>query len=119
MRAPGMALAILGLAALGIAAPTTAMASDEMPDDMPRLVITVVCTIYSDYLDETITGMDLALGVNLEQYMPECEMTTEYIDAVQMPSVTVDMPEGALFPACAESNDCFVPHTVTVGREPT
>ena len=115
MRAPGMALAILGLAALGIAAPTTAMASDEMPDDMPRLVITVVCTIYSDYLDETITGMDLALGVNLEQYMPECEMTTEYIDAVQMPSVTVDMPEGALFPACAESNDCFVPHTVTVG----
>ena len=37
MRAPGMALAILGLAALGIAAPTTAMASDEMPDDMPRL----------------------------------------------------------------------------------
>ena len=82
---------------------------------MPRLVITVVCTIYSDYLDETVTGMDLALGLNLGQYMPECEMTTEYIDAVQAPAVIVDMPEGALFPACADANDCFVPHTVTVG----
>ncbi len=115
MRAPRIALVVLGLAAMGIAAPTTAMASDEVPGDMPRLVITVVCTIYSDYLDETVTGMDLALGVNLGQYMPECEMTTEYIDAVQVPAVIVDMPEGALFPACADANDCFVPHTVTVG----
>ena len=113
--APRVALVMLGLAAMGIAAPTTAMASDDVSDNMPRLVITVVCTIYSDYLDETITGMDLALGLNLGQYMPECEMTTEYIDAVQAPSVTVDMPEGALFPACADANDCFVPHTITVG----
>ena len=115
MRAPYVALVMLGLAAMGIAAPATAMASDEVSDDVPRLVITVVCTIYSDYLDETVTGMDLALGVNLGQYMPECEMTTEYIDAVKAPAVIVDMPDGALFPACADANDCFVPHTVTVG----
>ena len=114
MRTPRVALIVLGLAAMGMAAPTAAMASDGVSDDMPRLVITVVCTIYSDHLDETITGMDLALGVNLGQYMPDCEMTTEYIDAVRAPSVTVDMPEGALFPACADANDCFVPHTITV-----
>ena len=83
------------------------------------MVITVVCTIYSDYLDETVTGMDLALGVNLGQYMPDCEMTTEYIDVIQAPSVTVDMPEGALFPACADANDCFVPHTITVAHHKT
>ena len=100
---------------MAVAAPTTAMANDEASNDAPRLVITVVCTIYSDYLDETITGMDLALGMDLGQYMPECEMTTEYVEAIQMPAVMVDMPEGALFPACADSNECFVPHTVTVG----
>ena len=115
MRAAHGALVVLGLAAMVIAAPTTALASDEMADDMPRLVITIVCTIYSDHLDEAVTGMDLALGINLGQYMPDCEMTAEYIDAVQAPSVTVDMPEGALFPACADANDCFVPHTITVG----
>ena len=114
MRGPVTVLLIASLAALAVAAPTAAMASDDVSDDMPRLVITVVCTIYSDHLDETITGMDLALGVNLGQYMPDCEMTTEYIDAVRAPSVTVDMPEGALFPACADANDCFVPHTITV-----
>ena len=113
MREGIAVLLIVSLSA--VAAPTTAMASEEIPEDVPRLVITVVCTIYSDHLDETITGMDLALGVNLGQYMPDCEMTTEYVEAVQAPSVTVDMPEGALFPACAEANDCFVPHTVTVG----
>ncbi|MBI1658469.1 MAG: hypothetical protein IS632_06825, partial [Thaumarchaeota archaeon] len=53
MMAPRVALVMLGLAAMGIAAPTTAMASDDVSDNMPRLVITVVCTIYSDYLDET------------------------------------------------------------------
>ena len=115
MREATAVLLIAGLAALAMAAPTAAMANDETSDNMPRLVITVVCTIYSDYLDETVTGMDLALGVNLGQYMPECEMTTEYVEAVQAPAVVVDMPEGALFPACADANDCFVPHTVTVG----
>lgn len=106
---------IAGLAALAVAAPTTAMANDEASGNMPHLVITVVCTIYSDHLDEAVTGMDLALGVNLGQYMPECEMTTEYVEAVSAPAVTVDMPEGALFPTCVDANDCFVPHTVTVG----
>ena len=114
MRQAMAVLLIASLSAMAVAAPTAAMASDETSDDMPRLVITVVCTIYSDHLDEAVTGMDLALGINLGQYMPDCEMTTEYIDAVQMPSVTVDMPEGALFPACADANDCFVPHTITV-----
>ena len=94
MRQAMVMLLIASLSAMAVAAPTAAMASDETSDDMPRLVITVVCTIYSDYLDETVTGMDLALGVNLGQYMPDCEMTTEYIDVIQAPSVTVGHARG-------------------------
>ncbi len=36
-------------------------------------------------------------------------------ETVRASAVMVYMLEGALFPACADSNDCFVPHTVTVG----
>lgn len=104
------ALAILGLVVVGITAPATAMASDGMTGDMPRLVITVVCTVYSDYLGETLTNIGMASG----QVMPGCEMTTEYVGSTPAPVATVDIPEGALFPDCAETEDCFDPYTVTV-----
>ena len=61
---PGMALAILGLAAVGIMAPATVMVGDGMPTPAP--------------------------------------------------AVAVDIPEGALYPACAETEGCFDPYTITV-----
>lgn len=112
MNLPGIALVMVGIAAVGITAPANVMANDSMSGDMPHLVITVVCTIYSDQLSEAISGMDLALGINLGQYMHGCEMTTEYVDTDQ--DVIVDISEGALFPACVDSNDCFDPPNVTV-----
>lgn len=121
MNQLGIALVMIGIAAMGITAPTSAIANDSMPGDMPHLVITVVCTVYSDQLGEVISGMDLALGINLGQYMHGCEMTTEYVDTYQEPDVIVDISEGALFPACVDSNDCFDPPnvTVTAGTEVT
>lgn len=114
----GIALVMIGIAAMGVTAPTSAMANDSMSGDMPHLVMTIVCTIYSDQLDEAISGMDLVLGINLGQYMHGCEMTTEY---VAEPAVVVDISEGALFPACVDSNDCFDPPnaTVTAGTDVT
>ena len=106
-------LAILGVAALAATAPATAMASTGVANpDMPRLMITTICTIYTDQLDRALTGMDAVLGTNLEDHMTRCEVTTEYLGPA--PSVTVDIPEGALYPVCADNDSCFNPHTVTV-----
>lgn len=120
MNQLGIALVMMGIAAMGITAPTSAMGdtahtsamtNDRMSGDIPHLVMTIVCTIYSDQLGEAMSGMDLAMGINLGQYMHGCEMTTEYVDE---PAVVVDISEGALFPACVDSNDCFDPPNVTV-----
>ena len=111
-----MTLAILGVAALATAAPATVMASTgggaENPD-MPRLVITTACTIYADHLDRALTGMDAILGTGLGAHVPVCEVTTEYLGPA--PSVAVDIPEGTLYPKCADDDSCFDPHTATVG----
>ena len=111
-----MTLAILGVAALATAAPATVMASTdggaENPD-MPRLVITTACTIYADQLDRALTGMDAILGTGLGAHVPVCEVTTEYLGPA--PSVAVDIPEGTLYPKCADDDSCFDPHTATVG----
>ena len=115
MRSTVIPVAILGLAVLGLAAPTAAMADGHISDDVPRLIITVVCTIYSEHLDEAISGIDLATGINLDQYAPDCEMTAEYVEATPSSSETVAIPDGALFPGCQVTNDCFTPYTVVVG----
>lgn len=82
---------------------------------MSHLVVTTVCTIYSDYLEATLAGgMDLVLGAGLGGQMPGCEVTTEYVEVTTAQSVVVDIPGGSLFPACAEDNSCFDPHTVAV-----
>ena len=107
---PIAALTVLGLIAVGITAPATAMASDGVTGDMPRLVITVVCTVYSDYLGDALTDMGMASG----QLMPGCEMTAEYAESDTAPVATVYIPAGALFPDCSETDDCFDPYTITV-----
>lgn len=114
MNSTVIPMAILGLAVFGLVAPTAAMADGHISEDVPRLIITVVCTIYSDHLDEAISGIDLATGINLGQYAQECEMTTEYVRATPETSVIVAIPDGALFPGCQVTNDCFVPYTVVV-----
>ena len=111
-------LAVLGVIYMAAAAPIVASASSDIsPHDAPRVVVTTVCTIHADQLDQALTGMDLILGTNLGAHMPECEVTTEHLGPA--PSVTVNIPTGALYPACAEGGGCFVPHTakVDVGTE--
>ena len=111
-----MMLAILGVAALATAAPATVMASTDggaANSDMPRLVITTACTIYTDQLDRALTGMGAILGTDLGEHVPECEVTTEYLGPA--PSVAVDIPEGTLYPKCADDDSCFDPYRVTVG----
>ena len=117
----GTPVAGLGLVALAVALPISAMATDDAGGaGMPHVIVTTVCVIPQDYLDDAVAGVDAILGIDTEGYVPECEVTAEYVEAADeptmpMPSVTVDMPEGALFPACAEDDSCFDPHTVTVG----
>ena len=109
MRSGGMAALVLGLAALGMMAPFAAMADHDR--DTPHTIITIVCTIYSDM--EAITGVDLALGLSLGQLMANCEMTAEAVETV-VPTASVAVTEGSLFPECADTDDCFAPHTITV-----
>ena len=105
---PVMTVLVFGLAALGMAAPLAAIAEDEQDSDMPRTIITVVCTIYSDQ-----AVADLISGLNLDRYMPDCEMTVEYVETAQL-TASVSVAEGSLYPQCADTDDCFVPHTITV-----
>ena len=112
MQLIGTAMIVLGLAAMLAAFPVAAIADDGT--DMPRLIITTVCTIYSDYLDDAVTDVDAILGTGLGGHMPECEVTSEYVGVVPTTSVMVDIAPGALFPTCAEDRTCFDPYTVSV-----
>ena len=115
---PGIPVAMFGLVALAVALPLAATAADDA--DAPHLAVTTVCIIPSDYLGGAVAGLDGMLGIDIGEYVPECEVTAEYVEAADEPtmqesSVTVDMPVGALFPVCAEDDSCFDPHTVTIG----
>ena len=109
MQRAVMAILILGLA---VAAPVTVTASNG--SDAPHMVVTIVCTIYTGHLDEALSDMDRILGTDIADQMDECATSVEFVEAAAAPSVVVDMQEGALFPACADDDSCFVPHTVTV-----
>lgn len=112
MNMAKIAVVVLGLAALGMTAPLAAMAS-EHTESGSHTIVTIVCTIYTGHMDEAITGIDLALGLNLGQLVSDCEMTAEYVEAVPS-TVSVMVAEGSLFPTCADTDDCFDPHTITV-----
>ena len=102
---PGMAVLLMGVAALGMAAPPAAMAEQ---DGMPHTIITVVCIISAD---QTIA--DLISSLDMGGYMPDCSMTAEFVET-SGPVVSVAVSEGSLFPACADTDSCFEPHTITV-----
>ena len=118
MRYLSLSLATMALASLVAAAPA-ALAEETSDESMPRLVITLVCTVYGDYMDDAVDSLELLLGVNVAEIEPECEMSTEYIEGAALPPAAkepavVTIPEGALFPPCADTNACFSPYTITV-----
>ena len=114
MKAGKIAAVVLGLAALGMATPLGAMASGHTQESgVPNTIITIVCTIYSDHMDDAISGMDLALGLNLGQLMSDCEISAEYVEPSD-PTADVAVAEGSLYPVCAETDDCFDPYAITV-----
>ena len=114
MKMQGMAVAMFGLAALLVALPPTAMATEGADETIPRLVVTTVCTVYLDHLDDAVADIDALLGIGLGGHMSECEVTTEYVGAAPAPPVAVNIPDGALFPACADDLGCFDPYAVEV-----
>ena len=105
---PGMAVLVIGVASLGMAAPLTAMAGHERDIDMPHTIITVVCTVSADQ-----TLADLIVALNMGGYMPDCNMTAEFVEA-SGPTADVAVSEGSLYPQCADTDSCFEPHTITV-----
>ena len=113
-----MPVAGLGLVALAVALPLSAMAADDTGGgDILHVIVTTVCIIPQDYIGGAVTGMDTILGIDIGEYMPECEVTVEYVEPAARapePSVMVDIPPGALFPACDADYSCFDPSTVTV-----
>lgn len=114
MRSTAMPVTIVGLVALGLMVPIVALADGHTSEGVPRLIITVVCTIYSEHMDEALTGIESTTGINLGLYASDCEIDTEYIVEAPLPSVAVAIPEGALFPSCETARDCFDPYTVIV-----
>ena len=115
MKTAKVAAVVLCLAALGMAAPLTVMADEHAQEPGPRTtIVTIVCTIYADHMDESIAGMDLVLGLSLGQLVSDCEMTAEYVEAAAPPTASVMVAEGSLFPTCVDTDDCFNPNTITV-----
>lgn len=118
MKTDKIALVVLGLVALGMIAPVAVMANDSVDEsEMPSMVLTIVCPIYSDHLEGAVSGIDLIMGINLGEYMSDCKLTLESIETTAEPSaITLEasIPDGALYPTCAETNDCFTPYNLTV-----
>ncbi len=114
MKSGVVLAAILWLAALGVAAPTVAMANSETSEGEPRLIITIVCSIYADRLGDVLADIESATGINLGLQDFDCEINMEYAAGAPLPSVEVAIPEGALYPTCEATDDCFDPHTITV-----
>ena len=71
-------------------------------DDETHTIITIVCTVYGQ-----IMGMP---------DMDDCTVSFEYVfdDMHAGPMVEVSVPEGALYPACSDSDSCFDPYSTTV-----
>lgn len=114
MKSAAALAAILWLAASGVAAPTVAMANSETSEGEPRLIITIVCSIYADRLGDVLADIESTTGINLGLQDFDCEIDTEYAAGAPLPSVEVAIPEGALYPTCEATDDCFDPHTITV-----
>lgn len=88
--------------------PATALADDGQP----HLILTMVCTIYTD---DVAAGLDI-LNINLGQYASDCSIDSQYVvgtaTAATM-SADVSIPGGALYPECGPE-DCFDPFSISV-----
>ncbi len=111
-------VAVMGLLALGISVPGAAMADHTGDVDMPHMVITVVCGIYSDYLGSAVTTLSEALEMSIGDGMSECTIATSYYEPAEEPAdiepSTVSMPDGAGYPDCADTDTCFVPSLTVI-----
>ncbi len=118
LNTAGIALAMMGVAALVVAAPGTAMADHAAGDDMPHMVITVVCGVYSDYLDGAVSTLSEALDLSIGGGMPECTMSAEYHEGAEPTIVgdptAISMPDGSGYPDCADADICFVPSNTAI-----
>ena len=89
--------------------------ADTHTDPDTQLTITVTCDIQYDDLDGILSGIDMAIGIiDLGPYTHDCETATGYVQTYPASDVVVTIPDGALFPDCQVTNDCFDPYTVTI-----
>lgn len=108
------------VAALGVFTPAAVMAGHESEtDDMPHTVITTVCSVYTDYLNTTVTTLSDVLGVSEMYDEFYCNVATEHYAPEIKPLVsgnvsTVSMPSGAGYPDCLNTGICFVPARTTI-----
>ena len=111
---------MVGIAALVVAAPGTATADHVAGGDMPHVVITVVCGIYSEYLDGAVTTLSDALDISVNDGMSECAMSAEYYEGAEPlmagEPAAVSMPDGSGYPDCADADICFVPSDTAIRR---
>ena len=118
MKFASITLVIMGVAALGVAAPGAAMADHAAGDDVPHMVITVVCGIYSDYLGSAVTTLSDALELGIGEGMPECAVSAEYhegtVEPVADDPTAISMPDGSGYPDCADADICFVPSNTAI-----
>lgn len=109
---PMILSAVLGVAVFGLA--SGIMMDGHASGDDIRLTITVTCDTHADYLDDIITGIDVTSGVIDLGHAQDCTVMTEHDRDMESSSTIVTIPDGALFPDCQITNDCFDPYTVTI-----
>ncbi len=97
-----------GILGLAILVSLDAYASEDV-----QLTVTVTCDIHPDDLDGIISGIDTGM-IDLGPYSQDCTISTRHTGTAEPSSVTVTIPDGALFPDCQITNDCFDPYTVTI-----
>lgn len=108
---------MLAVISLGVSIPGAAMAS-HAPDasDIPHMVITTVCTVYSDYLGDPISTLGDALGLRIGE-MSDCVINTQYYEKIEPMAIgglVISMPNGAGHPSCVDTDMCFVPSSYII-----
>ena len=113
-----MIVAVLAVAVVG--APT-AVATDDTPDSVQRVAVNFMCKVYVDHIDENVSIMEIFLGSSLGISKLECEITTEHAETHRANQWFVAITEGALYPECEITKDCFEPYFIRIqaGEEVT
>ena len=109
-----MHLLAIPMAVLGIVLSMAPMAMADTHTDT-QLTITITCDIHHDDLDDIMAVVDAESGsIHLGSYAQYCVATTGYVQTNPASDVVVTIPDGALFPDCQVTNDCFDPYTITI-----